>query len=123
MLPLEGGVNQGQPLTGRALGFRAILSGSLGHRSTPCLGLEPGQCFRTCSACYFIILFIHESNKQYWKRKSRGRPPTGATPVLVRVPPEILEAVDRWIMKQPEPQSRPQGILGLVELGLKAKLK
>jgi hypothetical protein len=57
------------------------------------------------------------------KKKGRGRPPTGATPVLVRVPPEILEAVDRWIMKQPEPQTRPQGILCLVEIGLKAKGK
>lgn len=56
-------------------------------------------------------------------KKKVGRPATGATPVLVRVPPEILEAVDGWIMKQPKPQSRPQGILGLVELGLKAKGK
>ena len=55
------------------------------------------------------------------KKRGRGRPPTGATPVLVRIPPEILKAVDGWIKKQPEPQTRPQGILGLVELGLKVK--
>jgi hypothetical protein len=41
----------------------------------------------------------------------------------VRIPPETLKAVDGWIKKQPEPQTRPQGILGLVELGLKAKPK
>jgi hypothetical protein len=57
------------------------------------------------------------------KKRGRGRPPTGATPVLVRIPPETLKAVDGWIKKQPEPQTRPQGILGLVELGLKAKPK
>ena len=55
------------------------------------------------------------------KKRGRGRPPTGATPVLVRIPPETLKAVDGWIKKQPEPQTRPQGILGLVELGLRAK--
>jgi hypothetical protein len=55
------------------------------------------------------------------KKRGRGRPKTGATPVLVRIPPETLKALDGWIKKQPESPTRPQGILGLVELGLKAK--
>jgi hypothetical protein len=38
---------------------------------------EPGECFRTCSACYFIISFIHESNKQYWKKERPGPPANG----------------------------------------------
>lgn len=56
------------------------------------------------------------------KKRGRGRPATGATPVLVRIPPETLKAVDGWIQKQSEPQTRPQGILGLVELGLTVSL-
>jgi hypothetical protein len=56
------------------------------------------------------------------KKKGRGRPATDATPVLVRVLPEQLANVDRWIAKQKgEALSRPEALRRLVEIGLKAK--
>jgi hypothetical protein len=44
-------------------------------------------------------------------RKSRGRPPVGATPVTVRMPPTDLAALDEWIGNQPDPKpSRPEAM-------------
>jgi hypothetical protein len=55
-------------------------------------------------------------------RKSRGRPPTGAESIHLRVLPDQFSAIDAWISKQKEPGlSRPEAIRRLVELGLKAK--
>jgi hypothetical protein len=68
---------------------------------------------------FYNIIYSMPSINNIGKKKGRGRPATGATPVLVRVPPEILKALDGWIKKQEEAQTRPQGILRLVELGLK----
>jgi hypothetical protein len=57
-------------------------------------------------------------------RKARGRPPTGAESIHLRVPPEQSADVDAWIAKQKEPGLvRPEAIRRLVELGLKAKGK
>jgi hypothetical protein len=54
-------------------------------------------------------------------RKSRGRPPTGAESVHLRILPEQSAAIAAWIAKQKEPEiSRPEAIRRLVELGLKA---
>jgi hypothetical protein len=40
-----------------------------------------------------------------------GRPRTDATPVLVRLPPAALSALDAWIRRQPEPRpGRPEAI-------------
>ena len=55
-------------------------------------------------------------------RKARGRPPTGAELVHLRVLPDQFAAIDAWIIKQKEADlSRPEAIRRLVELGLKAK--
>jgi hypothetical protein len=55
------------------------------------------------------------------KKKRIGRPPVGAIPVLVRIPPKEIEPIDDWISEQGEYVSRPEAIRRLVELGLKAK--
>lgn len=55
-------------------------------------------------------------------KKPRGRPPTGAESVHLRVLPDQFAAIDAWIIKQKEPDlSRPEAIRRLVEIGLKAK--
>jgi len=48
-------------------------------------------------------------------RKKRGRPPVGSVHVGVRVPPDLLNAVDTWIAEQrdripPEELSRPEAL-------------
>lgn len=57
-------------------------------------------------------------------KKKRGPPPTGkGTPVVTRLQPDQLAALDAWIAKQREPVTRPEAIRRLVELGLKGKGK
>jgi hypothetical protein len=55
------------------------------------------------------------------KKKRIGRPPVGAIPVLVRIPPAEMQPIDDWISKQSGFRSRPEAIRRLVELGLKVK--
>ena len=55
------------------------------------------------------------------KKKRIGRPPVGAIPVLVRIPPAEMLPIDDWISDQTNYLSRPEAIRRLVELGLKAK--
>jgi hypothetical protein len=57
------------------------------------------------------------------KRKRIGRPPVGAIPVLVRIPPAEMQPIDDWISEQKGFISRPEAIRRLVELGLKVKGK
>jgi hypothetical protein len=52
------------------------------------------------------------------KKRGRGRPAVGATPIMVRMPPIELGELDGWIKRQSEKQSRPEAIRRLVELGL-----
>lgn len=56
-------------------------------------------------------------------QKRRGPPATGkGEPVVVRMQPPQLRALDEWIGKQSPPYpSRPEAVRRLVELGLKAK--
>jgi hypothetical protein len=50
------------------------------------------------------------------KKRKRGRPPTEATPVLVRVMPTQIERLDAWIAKQGEPElGRPEAIRRLLD--------
>ena len=56
-------------------------------------------------------------------RKSRGRPPIGATPVNVRFPPAELAALDAWIKRSVDGPSRPLAIRRLVEQALGAQVK
>jgi hypothetical protein len=55
------------------------------------------------------------------KKKRIGRPPVGAIPVLVRIPPAEILPIDNWIAEQEVFTSRPEAVRRLVELGLKAK--
>jgi hypothetical protein len=42
-----------------------------------------------------------------------------ATPIMVRLPPNQLERLDRWIAKQSEPElTRPEAIRRLVDQAL-----
>jgi hypothetical protein len=45
------------------------------------------------------------------EKRGRGRPKTDATPILVRLYPDTLAAIDAFIAKQPEPRpTRPEAI-------------
>jgi hypothetical protein len=49
------------------------------------------------------------------KRRGRGRPPVNSTFIGVRVPPDLMSAVDAWIVEQrdripPEELSRPEAL-------------
>jgi hypothetical protein len=55
------------------------------------------------------------------KKKRIGRPPVGAIPVLVRIPPAEMLPIDNWVSNQDKFLTRPEAIRRLVELGLKAK--
>jgi len=53
-------------------------------------------------------------------RKGPGRPSVGATPITVRIPPDQLAALDRWIEAQDEPRpSRPEAIRQILADNLK----
>ena len=54
------------------------------------------------------------------KKAKRGRPKTDATPVLVRLAPQQLAALDAWIATFNDPPSRPAAVRTLIELGLKS---
>ena len=52
-------------------------------------------------------------------RKKRGPPPTGkGEPILVRIQPNGLRAIDAWIAQQADNPSRPEAIRRLVERAL-----
>lgn len=52
-------------------------------------------------------------------KKRRGPKPTGqGIPVMVRVQPGQLAAVEAWATKEPDSPSRPEAIRRLVDLGL-----
>jgi hypothetical protein len=54
----------------------------------------------------------------------RGRPATGTNPAIgVRLPPDLLVALDRWRRKQSDPPGRPEAIRRLIEAGLNADAK
>lgn len=54
-------------------------------------------------------------------KKSMGRPRTGIGQLIgVRLQPDHLGKLDKWIAQQPDPKpSRPEAIRRLVEKGLK----
>lgn len=55
-------------------------------------------------------------------RKKRGPVPTGqGTPIMVRVQPDQLTALDAWIEHQPDTLSRPEAVRRLIEKGLKGQ--
>jgi hypothetical protein len=55
-------------------------------------------------------------------KKRRGPAPTGkGVQVVVRLQPEPLGALDKWVSKQKDRPTRAEAIRRLVELGLKVK--
>src|ERR1700730_11894453 len=55
-------------------------------------------------------------------KKRRGPAPTGkGVQVVVRLHPEPLGALDKWVSKQKDRPTRAEAIRRLVELGLKVK--
>lgn len=53
------------------------------------------------------------------EKSKRGRPRTDSTPVMVRLLPEQLTALDAWIEGQEEPRpSRPEAIRQLIDKAL-----
>ena len=81
-----------------------------------------GEIFRSARLlCYHGIM----KKKTVIPRKKRGPPATGkGAPVVVRMQPPQLRALDGWIAQQPPPfPSRPEAIRRLVEIGLRVKTK
>jgi len=69
------------------------------------------------SICDIIVLIVISRTPA---RKKPGPPATGkGTPILVRLQPDLLKALDSWA--EPNHISRPEAIRRLVELGLKSK--
>jgi cytochrome c553 len=48
------------------------------------------------------------------KKRGRGRPATNATPLMVRLSPDQLAALDAWIAAQAEQPSRPEAVRQLL---------
>jgi len=65
---------------------------------------------------------MDESTGNIEKKRGRGRPRTDATPILVRVYPDDLAALDAWIASQPTPKpSRPEAIRKMMVICLSKK--
>ena len=68
---------------------------------------------------------MKKSNVSDIRKKRIGRPPVNAVPVMVRIPPADVAALDKWIAKQPGEMTRPEALRAMMamvfELGLKAK--
>jgi hypothetical protein len=52
------------------------------------------------------------------KKRGRGRPRVGATPVLVALPPDQLAALDGWIKRRKVEVTRPEAIRQLISQAL-----
>ena len=55
-------------------------------------------------------------------KKKRGPAPTGkGTPILVRLQPRQMKALDAWIAKKKPPVTRPEAIRALLAEALKVE--
>lgn len=72
------------------------------------------------SARFFGITAIMSEQQTSIARKRRGPLPTGqGTQVQVRMLPDLLGALDRWIEAQPDPKpSRPEAARRLIRKAL-----
>lgn len=53
------------------------------------------------------------------RKRGKGRPAVNAVPITVRMPPDQLAALDRWISEQVDPKpTRPEALRRLVGLSL-----
>jgi hypothetical protein len=64
-----------------------------------------------------------ESISNIGKKRGRGRPFLGAQPVMVRLLPSRVAAIDKWRKAQPDHPGRPEAIRRLVEVALAIKAK
>ena len=67
---------------------------------------------------FYNIVYSMKSISNIGKKRSRGRPATDATPILVRVQPTQLAGMDTWIENQAPGLTRPEAIRRLIEIGL-----
>jgi hypothetical protein len=64
------------------------------------------------------IAFDSKRDEHAWAKRM-GRPPTGkGHPIMVRLQPNFLKALDRWRENQRRTLSRPEAIRQLAWLGL-----
>jgi hypothetical protein len=63
----------------------------------------------------YNIIYSMKSINNIGKKRGRGRPATDATPVLVRLQPSQLKAIDGWAAKQVPPATRPEAIRGMID--------
>ncbi len=56
------------------------------------------------------------------EKKGRGRPPTNAEPIGLRLPPDLFEALNSWIAEQKEKPGRPEAIRRLLAVQLARRL-
>jgi hypothetical protein len=64
---------------------------------------------------FYNIVYSMKSINNIGKKRGRGRPATDATPVLVRLQPDRLAAIDAWIKKQGRPLTRPDAIRAMID--------
>jgi hypothetical protein len=50
------------------------------------------------------------SQTDHKRKRPFGRPKTHATPIMARLLPEQLAALDAWIKRQPDKPGRPEAI-------------
>jgi hypothetical protein len=68
------------------------------------------------SACFYDILYFMVKSINDIPKKKRGRPATGkGEGVLVRLQPDQLKALDRWIATQDASLTRPEAIRAMME--------
>jgi hypothetical protein len=72
---------------------------------------------------FYNIVYSMKSISNIEKKRGRGRPATGSTPVLVRLQPAQLAGLDAWISKQAEPITRPDAIRGMINAMLQILAK
>jgi Ribbon-helix-helix protein, copG family len=61
---------------------------------------------------------MKRTTKKVTPKKKRGRPATGRDPVMtVRLPPELVESMDRWAKENGYPD-RSSAIRALIERGM-----
>jgi hypothetical protein len=88
--------------------------------SSPRSGVDPLP--RSCGL-HRVAKFMAESVSRTRKSKPRGRPPTGAESIHLRLLPDQMAALDQWIARQPDMPSRPEAIRRLFVLGLSVTAK
>ena len=90
---------------------------------------------RYCAGWYFPVAVIFRTHEvvdgevnNCYQKKTRpqlyeGSEGKGAPQIGLRLPPEEIAAIDRWIDRQKETLSRPVAVRRLVAMGLEAAKK